>query len=361
MQPCSPLQERGVTRVHVGGGGSSSNDEGAVCSTSAVPPEEGTQFGVWRSLALSAMYIGTSTILFLAIRYSKYLEKQSILSYDSTSIVMAMEVTKILVSVVLKYASDGELLLYSITLAPHRWELWRMSVLYVVPALLYAMYNNLTYISLRHFDPGTVQLFMQTRILFTGFLSVGVLHRSLSLRQWLALIVLTLGLVIKYILPTAVQMMDARVLVVLLQAFLSSLAGVYNELALKREAHLSIHQQNFFLYLYGIFFNLLFGLILAPQEYLHGNFFGNAHIIFIPIIFVGALNGLTAAFILKFINVIVKAFASAVEVVFMALLAAAVLGEPLTPQDLTAGVFVMCSVYLYYTNGCGSRRAEKHK
>ncbi|RNF22243.1 putative nucleotide sugar transporter [Trypanosoma conorhini] len=324
-------------------------------------PVEPPQFGLWPGLALAGMYIGSSILLFLAIRYSKLLEKRGEVSYDSTAIVMSIEATKILVSVALRYAASGEFLPYSVTLGPRRGQLWRMSWFYLVPALLYALYNNLTYLNLRHFDPGTVQLFMQTRILFTGVLFVLLLHRSLSLRQWGALGALTVGLFIKYFSPTVVQTVGVSLLAVQLQAFLSSLAGVYNEMAFKREACTSIHLQNFFMYLYGFFFNLLLGLLVAPQEYLRGSIFRHPHVIFIPIIFLGALNGLTAAFILKFINVIVKAFAAAVEVVLMSVVAAAVLGEPLTQQDLIAGVIVTCSVYLYYTKGCGSEATFKPK
>ncbi|ORC88147.1 putative nucleotide sugar transporter [Trypanosoma theileri] len=334
----------------------------ASATAGALTPVENSQsFGISLSLILSSMYIGTSIALFLTIRYSKKLEREGFLSYNSTGIVMAIEITKIMVSVALKYAEDGDFLFYSVTFGRERRELWRMSMVYVIPALLYALYNNLTYINLHYFDPGTVQMFMQTRVLFTGFLFATVLQRALSLRQWISLGILTIGLIVKYISPTLMMLMNVRVLAILLQAFFSSLAGVYNELALKREAYLSIHQQNFFMYLYGILFNLLLGLLVAPQEYMQLHLLYHPHIIFIPIIFMGALNGLTAAFILKFINVIVKAFASAVEVVLMAVVASLVLDESFTQQDFVAAVFVMVSVYLYYTKGCGSERVEKQK
>ncbi|KAH9600685.1 Nucleotide-sugar transporter [Trypanosoma melophagium] len=324
-------------------------------------PVESRQFDVGLSLILSSMYITTSIALLLTIRYSKILENEGRLSYNSTGLVMAMEVTKIIVSVGLKYAEDGDFLLYSVTFGIKRCELWRMSVVYILPALLYALYNNLTYINLRYFDPGTVQMFMQTRVLFTGLLFATVLHHALSIRQWVSLAILTVGLIVKYISPTLVMMMNVRVLAIFLQAFFSSLAGVYNEYALKREAYLSIHQQNFFMYLYGVLFNLILGLIVAPQEYMQLHLIRHPHVIFIPIIAMGALNGLAAAFILKFINVIVKAFASAVEVLLMAVVASLILHESFTQQDFVAAVLVMISVYLYYTKGYCSERAERQE
>ncbi|RNF08015.1 putative nucleotide sugar transporter [Trypanosoma rangeli] len=324
-------------------------------------PVEPPQLGLWPSLALSGVYIGSSIMSFLAIRYIRVLEKRGEATYNNAAIVMSIEVAKMLVSVTLRYLSSGEFVPFSVTVGPQRWHLWRMSWLYITPAFLYALYNNLTYVNLRLFDPGTVQLFMQTRILFTGFLFVFLLHRSLSMRQWGALGILTVGLFIKYVSPTVMQAVGVRLLAIQLQAFLSSLAGVYNEVAFKREAGTSIHLQNFFMYLYGILFNLMLGLLVAPQKYLHESIFCNSHVILIPIILLGTINGLTAAFMLKFINVIVKAFAASVEVILTPVVAAAVLGEPLTWQDFTAGVFVMCSVYLYYTKGCGGNVTCKSK
>ena len=39
-----------------------------------------------------------------------------------------------------------------------------------MPALLYCVYNNLVYINLAAFDPGTYNVLMQLRIVITGFL-----------------------------------------------------------------------------------------------------------------------------------------------------------------------------------------------
>ena len=42
--------------------------------------------------------------------------------------------------------------------------------LYLVPATLYCLYNNLSFLSLAYLDPVTYSMFMQIRLLLTGFI-----------------------------------------------------------------------------------------------------------------------------------------------------------------------------------------------
>ena len=43
-------------------------------------------------------------------------------------------------------------------------------VLYLVPASLYCLYNNLSFLSLSYFNPTTYFMFMQIRLLMTGLM-----------------------------------------------------------------------------------------------------------------------------------------------------------------------------------------------
>ena len=91
--------------------------------------------------------------------------------------------------------------------------------LYLIPASLYCLYNNLSFVSLQYFNPTTYFMFMQIRLLLTGVIYqvkviAIVLHRSvtrdlwqinslqilfkrsLSSKQWLSLLILTVGCMI---------------------------------------------------------------------------------------------------------------------------------------------------------------------
>ncbi|KAG5509114.1 hypothetical protein JKF63_06123 [Porcisia hertigi] len=317
------------------------------------------------SATLAAAYVLSSMLFFLTIRYTK----KKRLHYNDTLVVFGIELTKLIVSVALKYFEDGEFLPATVLLSRERWAIWRGGLSYAVPSLLYVVYNNLTFLNLSLVHVNTYQVFMQTRILITAFFSTLVLKQVLTVRKWSALVLLMIGLASKYYSPNTLQV-NKYVLSILLQALLSSVAGVYNEYVLKKELLLSIHQQNFFMYLYSILFNAVFGLI--GNSVIVTNLLGTKTLVsyatahpmetdtsvsvyqtgtplVMLLIFFGAVTGLSAAFILKFINVIVKALASAVEVVLAAICAALLLGEALTAHDIIAACIVMISVYMYYT------------
>ena len=50
------------------------------------------------------------------------------------------------------------------SVSSYRWVL----SLYLVPASLYCLYNNLSFVSLQYFNPTTYFMFMQIRLLLTG-------------------------------------------------------------------------------------------------------------------------------------------------------------------------------------------------
>lgn len=70
--------------------------------------------------------------------------------------------------------------------APDSWKL-------IVPAALYTLQNSLVYAAISNLDTVTFQVTYQLKILTTVLFSILLLGRSISLRQWLSLILLTLG------------------------------------------------------------------------------------------------------------------------------------------------------------------------
>ncbi|CCW65745.1 unnamed protein product [Phytomonas sp. EM1] len=305
---------------------------------------------VIKSVTLAGTYVLASMAYYFCISYSKlnYI-------YSVAPLVAMTEVVKMAICIALKYCIDGELIPQTILLSDTRGELWKRGLPYVIPAFLYAVYNNMTFINLDNFDLGTYQVFMQTRIWFTGIVFTVVLGQALSLRKWLALTLLAFGVTLKYFSPSTFEM-GSWVGIVILQAFISSLAGVYNEYMFKKDPGFSIHMQNFFMYFYGIVFNILFGVVLVPNFGRELTVGISQTRIFVVIVLVGAVTGITASFILKFTNIIVKALASGVEVPLTAIMAAILLGERLCAQDVVAAVMVMLAIYMYYTKGFGDSR-----
>ncbi|KPI84732.1 UDP-galactose transporter (LPG5B) [Leptomonas seymouri] len=63
----------------------------------------------------------------------------------------------------------------------------------LVPAFLFNLQNFLIFVGLSNLDAMSFQVWSQTKLLFTAFFSVSLLHRKLSPMQWLSLVTLTAG------------------------------------------------------------------------------------------------------------------------------------------------------------------------
>lgn len=120
--------------------------------------------------------------------------------------------------------------------------------LYLVPAFLYCLYNNLAFYNLSTFDPTTYFILLQLRVVITGVLFQIVFKKYLSRKQWLSLMLLTFGCMIKQInfgdQPTNNEAdksnkntvgfdLSINAVFILIQTICSCLAGVYNEYLLK--------------------------------------------------------------------------------------------------------------------------------
>ena len=323
-----------------------------------IPPEEKdkklsgmktgpeTTLPLSQSATLALVYMFGCITFFLLIRYSKKKEKETGEHiYDSAAAVFFTELIKWLFSIGAMLYREKVFLPVSVIKSGS----WRIGMYYAVPSGIYALYNNLTYYNLTWFDPGTYQVFMQTRVLFTGILYTYILKKLLTRRKWFALVLLTSGVIAKNYTPNL--QIDSRVMFMLFQASLSAFAGVYNEFLLKDNLQMDVNEANFFMYSWALLFNFGWGYYSNPDYYTSGHVFSTMNGLFVTIVINGAIIGIVTSLILKFINVIVKAFASACEVLLTAVIAYFLLGDPLTGKDFIACVVVMYSIFVYYGTG----------
>ncbi|KAK1040940.1 ATP-dependent DNA helicase MER3 [Friedmanniomyces endolithicus] len=117
----------------------------------------------------------------------------------------------VFLSEILKLATSLSLALYDIATDPHTLEdltvtglftklgqvvftsdSWKMAL----PAILYTLQTTLQYIGVSNLDDATFQVTSQLEMLVTAVLSVTMLGRSLSMRKWVATIILMVGIAI---------------------------------------------------------------------------------------------------------------------------------------------------------------------
>lgn len=282
-------------------------------------------------------------------------------------------------------------------------------LLYFVPAFLYCIYNNLSFINLSKFDPTTYYLLLQFRVVITGVLfqvchvtshinlwpninqdfvvvvvvslsSQIIFHKILSRRQWFSLILLTIGCMIKQISINSTNKsneiqhqsssangshldsmnlskknttgfdLSIDAVFILIQLVCSCLAGVYNEYLLKGTgAHINIYIQNVYMYLDSIVCNVV--LLILQGDLLSAFNFDSLKFVFtfkvIIIMINNAAIGIITSFFLKYLNSILKTFASALELLFTAVLCYLLFQIPVYLNTILSIAVVSFSIYLY--------------
>lgn len=249
----------------------------------------------------------------------------------------------------------------------------QMLLLYFVPASLYCLYNNLAFRNLMYFDPTTYFLLLQLRVFITGVLFQYIFKKYLSRKQWLSLVLLTIGCMIKQVDLDFLTNSEANeqstgntdksshlhslisinFVFIMVQNLSSCLAGVYNEYLLKnRGKDMNIYIQNVFMYVDSIVCNLF---LLAITGNLGTAFQPNRLVeLMKPGVLIIAVNnaliGIVTSFFLKYMNSILKTFASAIELVFTAVLCRILFAIPIHLNTVLAISIVTIAVYIYSRN-----------
>ncbi|XWS57212.1 hypothetical protein CRYUN_Cryun09bG0154900 [Craigia yunnanensis] len=140
----------------------------------------------------------------------------------------------------------------------------RNNVLLAVPALLYSINNYLKFIMQLYFNPATVKMLSNLKVLVIAILLKMIMKRRFSIIQWEALVLLLIGISVNQLrsLPEGTTLFGLPIatgayLYMLIFVTVPSLASVFNEYALKSQFETSIYHQNLFLYGYGAMFNFL--------------------------------------------------------------------------------------------------------
>ncbi|XP_014271305.1 UDP-galactose transporter senju [Halyomorpha halys] len=243
----------------------------------------------------------------------------------------------------------------------------RVAALYFVPAGLYCIYNNLSYINLSTFDPTTYFLALQLRVVATGVVFQVIFNKKLSGKQWFSLVLLTAGCMLKVInfgdapVEIAQQAQGKQLslsasfssMLLLLQVACSCLAGVYNEYLLKSHSeNLSLYLQNIFQYLDSI---ICIVIILTFGGNINKLFDHETYVPFnnikvFLVIFNNAAIGIVTSFFLRYLNSILKTFASGLELVFTAILSRVLFSIPIYLNTVLSIFVVTVATVIYSQN-----------
>jgi hypothetical protein len=233
----------------------------------------------------------------------------------------------------------------------------RNNVLLAVPALLYAINNYLKFIMQLYFNPATVKMLSNMKVLVIAILLKVIMKRQFSIIQWEALALLLIGISVNQLksLPDGTSALGlvatGAYLYTLIFVTVPSMASVFNEYALKSQFETSIYLQNLFLYGYGAMFNLIAILGIAifkgpgSLDILEGH--SKATML---LICNNAAQGILSSFFFKYADTILKKYSSTVATIFTGIASAALFGHTLTINFVLGISIVFISMHQFFSS-----------
>lgn len=234
----------------------------------------------------------------------------------------------------------------------------RLLMLYLIPATLYCFCNNLVFANLLTFDPTTYYLLLQLRIVVTAILFQYIFKNRLSNTQWVSLLILMGGCMLKQLNIGATDApfgknthgfdLSVGTVLILVQIASSCIAGVYTEYLIKREgSDVDIFVQNIFMYVDSIVLNAA-ALLVRGDSLNLVPLFADAHILVLVVN--NATVGIITSLFLKSMNSILKTIANAIELLLTAILCYLLFGFPIHANTIAAIGVVAYALYLYSSN-----------
>jgi len=304
-----------------------------------------------RAVVLVVLVLQTSlTVIFL--RYSRTHDQGE--PYSPTTVVFLTECLKYSLCLVLLVLSQGSL---SSSFTTFRQEVLarpRETLTLAIPACLYTMQNNLLILALTNLDAATFQVTYQLKILTTAGFSVMVLERKLVPRQWVALVLLMVGVAMVQIPESQSEDSDAEqdrltgFTAVLVACFSSGYAGVFYEKLVKQGSQPSVIIRNLQLGLFSLLFSFCGMLYYSGHDILNRGMFYGYNSSVITIIILQSVGGLVVAATIKFADNILKGFATSISIIVSTILSWYVLDDLLPGPHFLAGTVIVVGSSLLY-------------
>lgn len=272
----------------------------------------------------------------------------------STAVVMA-EIVKLFVCLALVYHSESISWKHFVSLLNNTIVKQPVDTLKVcIPSLVYVVQNNLLYVSTSNLDAATYQVTYQLKILTTAVFSILLLKRKLFRHQWVALVILIVGVVLVQLNKSNDSSLkdhpnQNRVIGVgsaLIACCLSGFAGVYFEKILKG-ADVSIWMRNIQLSFMSVPLGFVVCFSKDWNKISDDGFFFGYDLFIVYLVFLQAAGGLIVAMVVKYADNILKGFATSLAIIIACVFSMYFFDFTISIQFVVGTIFVMLSVFLY--------------
>lgn len=302
-----------------------------------------------------------SSMLILAMRYSRMAASED-LYFGSTAVLMN-ELIKITVCMA---KSSYDIGLKDTLRGVFGKDHWKLAI----PAALYVLQNNLQYVAASNLDAAAFQVTYQLKILTTAAFSVMLLRRSLKWQQWIALLVLTVGVALVQLpdefwthalnlnddvtsepepeLQSSIHTRLVGFVAVIIACCLSGLAGVYFEKVLKHSEQVSLWMRNVQLSFYSIFPALFIGVIGQDGRAIRElGFFHGYNFTTVCVIVLQALGGILVALVVKYADNIMKNFATSMSIIVSAVASLLLWGTSVSNGFIVGASLVIIATFWF--------------
>ena len=229
---------------------------------------------------------------------------------------------------------------------------WQDTLKMSVPAIVYALQNNLQYVAVSNLGAAVFQVTYQMKILTTALFSVLLLGKKLSALQLWSLVTLFVGVAAVQLSSSATEKSSQEqnqvigLAAVILSCLSSGFAGVYFEKMLKGSS-VSVWLRNVQLGMFGSL-SALMGMFAKDWSDISDNgfFFGYSPLV-VSVIVQQALGGLIVAVVVKYADNILKGFATSLSIIISCIAAMFLFSFQITPTFTLGAAIVIIAIYLY--------------
>jgi len=285
------------------------------------------------------IFIGTCQVMLMKASGESAKGTGKALAYNSASAMMFIEFGKILCCMFVEnFQGDAYRLEKG---EARRTTTFKGFLVYAVPGFLYAIENNLKIPATVYLHPHVFALFNNSKVIFAAIAMVALLGKRFSVLQWTSMALLGVSLCVAKVhmlLPVppcagegkAVESAEevgsgffvVGIVMVLAASMISGLAGVSNELLLKkRDADVGLWRKNIWTYQWGVIFNIV-GLVgstlfgsgsasgkdVSESPGLVSSIFRGFDFWVWAMVFCTALLGISVSMIMKYFDNVVKCF-----------------------------------------------------
>lgn len=288
----------------------------------------------------------------LSMRYAR--TRPGDMFIASTAVVMA-ELVKLSVCLVLVYYVESISWKHFVSILNNTIVKQPVDTLKVcIPSLVYIIQNNLLYTSTSNLDAATYQVTYQLKIFTTAVFSVLILKRKLFKHQWVALVILILGVVLVQLNDSTDKTLKTHpdqnravgLVAALIACCLSGFAGVYFEKILKG-ADVSVWMRNIQLSFVSVPIGFIMCFMKDWNNIINDGFFFGYDFFIVYLIFLQAAGGLIVALVVKYADNILKGFATSLAIIVACIFSMYFFDFTINILFVVGTMFVMCSIFLY--------------